>query len=68
MKTVVILLALCATAHAQPESSTLVYVGLAMAPVDYVAGTALHESSHALAAKLVGADVDELLSSRDRAG
>ena len=52
--------ALGGTARAQPDNSTLVYVGLAMAPVDYVAGTALHEGSHALAAKLVGADVDEL--------
>ena len=60
MRAIAIVLALCASAHAQPDNSTLVYVGLAMAPVDYVAGTALHEGSHALAAKLVGADVDEL--------
>jgi Peptidase M50B-like len=60
VKVLVVWLALCATAHAQPDNSTLVYVGIAMAPVDYVAGTALHEGSHALAAKLVGADVDEL--------
>ncbi|CAN5261264.1 hypothetical protein BH11MYX1_BH11MYX1_52340 [soil metagenome] len=49
-----------APAAAQPDNSTLVYVGMAMAPVDYIAGTALHEGSHALGAKLVGADVDEL--------
>lgn len=48
------------TAQAQPDNSTLVYVGIGMAPVDYLAGTALHEGSHALAAKLVGAEVDEL--------
>jgi len=60
VRAIAIVLALCASAHAQPDNSTLVYVGLAMAPVDYVAGTALHEGSHALAAKLVGADVDEL--------
>ena len=60
MRALAVLVALSASAHAQPDNSTLVYVGLAMAPVDYVAGTALHEGSHALAAKLVGADVDEL--------
>jgi hypothetical protein len=31
-----------------------------MAPPTYVAGVTLHEGSHALAAKLVGADVEEL--------
>ncbi|MGE5183543.1 MAG: hypothetical protein ACM31C_15835 [Acidobacteriota bacterium] len=46
-------------AHAEPSNETLVYVGLAAAPVDYLAGVSLHEGSHALAAKLVGADVDE---------
>ncbi|MEO6772213.1 MAG: hypothetical protein ABI467_04225 [Kofleriaceae bacterium] len=57
---VTLVTALAATARAQPDDSTLVEVGLAMAPVDYVAGVALHEGSHALAAKLVGATVDEL--------
>jgi hypothetical protein len=52
--------ALAATAQAQPDNSTLVEVGIAMAPVDYLAGVALHEGSHALGAKLVGATVDEL--------
>jgi len=47
-------------AHAEPSNSTLVYVGLAMAPVDYLAGVSIHEGSHAIAAKIVGADVDEL--------
>jgi hypothetical protein len=56
----VVLLALAKTAHADPSNDTLVYVGLAMAPPTYVVGVSLHEGSHALAAKLVGADVDEL--------
>ena len=60
MKALVAVAALTATANAQPENSTLVEVGLAMAPVDYLAGVALHEGSHALGAKLVGATVDEL--------
>jgi hypothetical protein len=60
MKALVVAAALAAPAAAQPDNSTLVYVGLSMAPVDYIAGTALHEGSHALAAKLVGAEVDEL--------
>jgi hypothetical protein len=60
MKALVVVMALAATAHAQPDNSTLVEVGLAMAPVDYLAGVALHEGSHALGAKLVGASVDEL--------
>jgi hypothetical protein len=60
MRPLVILLALARTAVAEPTDRTLVYVGLAMAPVDYVAGVTLHEGSHALAAKLVGATVDEL--------
>ncbi len=60
MKALLAVAFLVTTARAQPENSTLVYVGLGMAPIDYVAGVALHESSHALAAKLVGADVDEL--------
>jgi hypothetical protein len=47
-------------AHAEPSDRTLVYVGLAMAPPTYVVGVTLHESSHALAAKLLGAEVDEL--------
>ncbi len=60
MKALLAVCALASAARAQPDHSTLVYVGMAMAPVDYIAGTALHEGSHALAAKLVGADVDEL--------
>jgi hypothetical protein len=48
------------TARAEPSDRTLIYVGLAMAPPTYVAGVTLHEGTHAIAAKLVGADVDEL--------
>jgi hypothetical protein len=47
-------------ADADPSDRTLVYVGLAMAPPTYIAGVSLHEGSHALAAKLVGAEVDEV--------
>lgn len=53
-------LGLARVAAANPSNATLVYVGLGLAPVDYLAGVALHEGSHALAAKLVGASVDEL--------
>lgn len=60
LRALALVTALVTHASAQPDNSTLVYVGLALAPVDYVAGTALHEGSHALAAKLVGAEVDEL--------
>jgi hypothetical protein len=56
----VVVALLAGRAHADPSNTTLVEVGLAAAPVDYVAGVALHEGSHALAAELVGADVDEL--------
>jgi len=52
--------AAAATAHADPDNSTLFWVGVAMAPPTYVAGVSLHEGSHALAAKLVGANVEEL--------
>lgn len=60
MRALVIVALMVRVASAEPSNSTLVYVGLAMAPPTYVAGVSLHEGSHALAAKLVGADVDEL--------
>jgi hypothetical protein len=60
MRALLILALLARTAAAEPDNETLVYVGLAMAPPTYLAGVSLHEGSHALAAKLVGADVDEL--------
>lgn len=47
-------------ATAEPSNTTLIAIGIGAAPVDYIAGVTLHEGSHALAAKLVGADVDEL--------
>ena len=46
--------------RAEPSDETLVLVGAGMALLNYVIGVSLHEGSHALAAKLVGADVDEL--------
>jgi len=60
MRAVLIVALVARVAAAEPSNSTLVYVGLAMAPPTYVAGVSLHEGTHALAAKLVGADVDEL--------
>ena len=48
------------SARAEPSDRTLFYTGLAMAPPTYVIGVTLHEGSHALAAKLVGAEVVEL--------
>src|SRR5262249_48057068 len=47
-------------ARAEPSNRTLVLTGLAMAPPTYLLGVSLHESSHALAAKLAGARVDTL--------
>jgi hypothetical protein len=60
MRALLILALLARSAAAEPDNETLVYVGLAMAPPTYLAGVSLHEGSHALAAKLVGADVEEL--------
>ena len=47
-------------ARADPSNRDLVYVGLALTPPTYLAGVALHESSHALAAVIVGAKVERL--------
>jgi Peptidase M50B-like len=44
-------------AFAEPSDKTLVYTGLALTPPTYLVGVALHEGSHAVAAKLVGARV-----------
>jgi hypothetical protein len=49
-----------APAHAEPSDRTIFFTGLALAPPDYLLGVALHEGSHALAAKLVGAKVTEM--------
>ncbi len=54
------LVLIAAPARAEPSDRTLVYTGLALAPVDYLLGVSIHESSHALMAKLVGAHVTEL--------
>lgn len=47
-------------ALAEPSDRALVLTGLALAPPTYAVGVTLHEGSHALAALLVGATVDEL--------
>lgn len=51
---------LAAPAAAEPSDRTLVLTGLGLALPTYAVGVTLHEGSHAIAAKLVGADVDEL--------
>jgi len=53
-------LVLAAPAHAEPSDQRLLLTGIAMAPPTYVAGVALHEGSHAVAALLVGAQVEQL--------
>ena len=57
---VVLGVAVATTAHAEPSTNARVGVGLAEALPDYMLGVSIHEGSHALAAKIVGADVDEL--------
>ena len=57
---VLVALAVARPARADPSDRTLVLVGLAMAPPTYLLGVTWHEGSHAIAAKLVGASVDEL--------
>lgn len=47
-------------ARAEPSDRALVLTGLALAPPTYLVGVSLHEGSHALAALLVGATVDQL--------
>ena len=49
-----------APARADPSNTKLVLVGAGLALPDYMLGVTLHEGSHALAAELVGASVDEL--------
>ena len=53
----ILLLVLAAPARAEPSDRTLFYTGLAFAPPTYLLGVTLHEGSHAIAAKLVGAEV-----------
>jgi hypothetical protein len=59
MRAVLVTLAVlfASPAFAEPSDKTLVYTGLALAPPSYLVGVALHEGSHAVAAKLVGAEV-----------
>jgi hypothetical protein len=54
-------------AAAEPSDKTLIYTGLALTPPTYFVGVALHEGSHAVVAKLVGAEVLDvhLLPGRD---
>ena len=47
-------------ARAEPSNGTLVGVGIGLALPTYGVGVTIHESSHALAAIMVGATVDEL--------
>jgi hypothetical protein len=54
------MLMIAAPARAEPSDRTLVLTGLALAPPTYLVGVTLHESSHALAAVMVGATVDQL--------
>lgn len=55
------------SAHADPSDGELALVGLALTPPTYFLGVALHEGSHALAAKALGAEVlsVSLLPGRD---
>jgi hypothetical protein len=58
MRRVVLLVVLAsATARAEPSDRAIVLTGLALAPPDYLLGVSIHEGSHALMAKLVGAEV-----------
>lgn len=59
-RAVVVGMLVARTVRADPSDRTLVLTGLAMAPPTYLIGVSLHESSHALAAKLAGASVDAL--------
>jgi hypothetical protein len=54
---ILVVLAVAPPAHAEPSDRTLFYTGLLLAPPTYLVGVTLHEGTHALAAKLVGAEV-----------
>lgn len=64
-----IALARAGPSWAEPSDRTLILLGTALTVPTYALGVTLHESSHALAAKLVGADVLSLsvLPGRDPA-
>ncbi len=57
-----------APGHAEPSDRDLLLTGLLLTPPTYFIGVTLHEGSHALAAKLVGADLVSLsiLPGRDK--
>lgn len=57
---IVLLLLLTAPVQAEPSDKRLVVTGLLMAPPTYFLGVTLHEGSHALMAKLLGAKVLEV--------
>ena len=56
------------SAHAEPSDRDLLLTGFLLAPPTYFLGVTLHEGSHAIAAKLVGADLVSLsiLPGRDK--
>jgi hypothetical protein len=61
VRALIVVAVLAGSAAAAPPSDTkLVLVGLAMAPPTYLAGVTLHEGSHAIAAELVGGDVESM--------
>jgi len=55
-----VLVATARTARAEPSDRHLVYAGLGMALPDYMLGVTLHEGTHGVAARLLGAHVTEL--------
>lgn len=56
----VLTVATTTTVRADPDNKDLVYAGLAMTPPTYFIGVITHEGTHAIAAKLVGADVTSI--------
>jgi hypothetical protein len=57
VRVLIVLALLAGTAAAEPSNERLFYTGLALAPPTYLLGVSLHEGSHAVMAKLVGAEV-----------
>ncbi len=60
MRVLALVMLLVATARAEPSNRTLFYVGLGLAPPTYLVGVGIHEGSHALGAKIIGAEVDSI--------
>ena len=56
----VVLASLAGGARAEPSDRTLIYLGLGLTPPMYLLGVGIHEGSHAIGAKLVGASVDSI--------